>query len=57
MVFRMCKFIYTADNNTVGLFMSPMMNAKPTYVKDNNINAKKTHQSDNYAGRADNDKS
>ena len=40
MVFRMCTF-YTADNNIVGLFMSPMMKAKPTYVKDNNINAKK----------------
>ena len=47
MVFRMCKFIYTADNNIVGLFMSPkfvffLILAKPTYMKDNNINAK-TH--------------
>ena len=46
MVFRMRKFIYTADNNIVGLFMSPKFSssflAKPTYMKHNNINAK-TH--------------
>ena len=61
MVFRMCKFIYTADNNIVGLFMSPkfffFFLGKANLHEAQQHKCQNTHWSENYADRADNNTS
>ena len=61
MVFRMRKFIYTADNNIVGLFVSPkfffFFLGKANLHEAQQHKCQNTHWSENYADRADNNKS
>ena len=57
----MHKFIYTADNNIVGLFMSPkfffFFLGKANLHEAQQHKCQNTHWSENYADRADNNKS